>query len=95
MKITDAKVSQSSLASAQPAAPVASSADEASSVHAGAECDAYTPSAEWSRLIGLIQNEAEVRADRVLDVSQRLQSGAYLSPDSAEKTANAILSEWI
>ncbi len=90
MKINNNGVSQASVAPAQPT-PATTPAQLASVDSAASESDSYTPSAELARLIGLAKQEPAVREDRVRDVTQRLQSGAYLTPQSAAKTADAIL----
>ena len=45
-------------------------------------------------LVGLIQtlnDSPEVRADRVAEIQQQIESGTYLSRESAEATAEAFL----
>ena len=90
MKITNNGISQTSLTPAQ-ATPDAASVGRDAPVGSAAEGDAYTPSAEWVRLIELAKAEPEVRESRVQEVLARLQSGAYLDATSASKTADAIL----
>jgi len=90
MKIDNNGVSQTSVTPAQPT-PGAVPTQPASVGSAASESDSYTPSAELARLIGLANQEPAVRDNRVRDVMQRLQSGEYLTPQSAAKTADAIL----
>jgi anti-sigma28 factor (negative regulator of flagellin synthesis) len=92
MNIINNNVSAPSVNSAQttPGAGAISSRDAAPQ-SVTPESDAYTPSTEWTRLVALLKQQPEVRADRVREVSQKLQSGAYSTSDSAEKTADAML----
>jgi len=55
------------------------------------ESNAYSPSAEWLRMLDLVRQQPEVREDRVQEVIERLRRGEYSSPESVEKTADAML----
>ena len=91
MKITNNGVSQTSLSPTQQTSGAAPAAREAQTDAAAEPNDAYTPSAEWLRLIEQVRQEPEIREDRVREAIQRLQSGEYFSPAAAAKTADAIL----
>jgi hypothetical protein len=91
MNITNTGVSPASVNPAQTTPGAAPLSRDASSEGVTAESDAYTPSTEWLRLVDLVKQQPDVRADRVFDVAQKLQSGVYSSADSAEKTADAML----
>ncbi len=55
------------------------------------EASFHTPSAEWAQWLARAQQEPEVRHEVVERVAARLASGEYLSAESAEGTAAAIL----
>ncbi len=55
------------------------------------ETSQHTPSPELTRLITLVQDEAEVRPDAVERAAARLDSGEYLTHESAVATAQALL----
>ena len=91
MKVTNNGVSQTSLTPAQQT-PGASPVQREGQIEGAAQDnDTYAPSAEWVRLVNLVKQEPEIRADRVREVAQRLQNGDYNSPESAANTADAIL----
>ncbi len=51
----------------------------------------HVPSPELQQYAALLQQEPEIREDRVQAVAQRLQQGYYSTPQSAQRTAAAIL----
>ena len=55
------------------------------------QSQAHSLSPELTRLIQLVGQEPEVRADVVKTVQDRLAQGIYLLPASAQQTAQAIL----
>jgi cell division protein FtsN len=91
MKITNNGVSQAAVNPAQSTPGATPISRDAAPASVTSESDAYTPSTEWLRLVDLVKQQPEVRADRVREVAQNLQSGAYSSADSAERTADAML----
>lgn len=91
MKVTNNGVSQTTRTSSQPAADASGVARDVQVDVPAQPKDAYTPSAEWLRLVELVKQVPEIREDRIHEVSQRLQRGDYLSPDSAAKTADAMV----
>jgi hypothetical protein len=50
----------------------------------------YIPSPDLARLTALARQEPEVRPDRLREVAANLRSGAYLTADSAQRTAQAL-----
>jgi hypothetical protein len=73
------------------AAPQTASATDAAAAEAAASATAgYVPSAELTHLTALACQEPEVRADRVRTVAAQLAAGAYLTGDSALRTADAM-----
>jgi anti-sigma28 factor (negative regulator of flagellin synthesis) len=91
MKITNNGVSQASVTPPQGTPGAAPTQRDDAVDGAAQEGDGYTPSAEWLRLVDLVKQEPAIREDRVLEVAQRLQNGEYMSRESAEKTADAML----
>jgi anti-sigma28 factor (negative regulator of flagellin synthesis) len=91
VKITNHGVSQPCVNNAQQLAGAASSAQDTQAAETSAEADAFTPSAEWVRLVALAKQEPEIRADRVSAVLERLQNGDYFSDASAAATADALV----
>ena len=91
MNITNDVVSQASVNGAQSTPGAASVSRDAPAAAVTPESDAYAPSTELVRLVNLVKQQPEVRADRVREVAQKWQSGAYSSSNSAEKTADAML----
>jgi hypothetical protein len=53
--------------------------------------DGYQPSSEYVRILGMVQQQPEVRLDRVQEVMERLRQGVYGSAASVEQTAEAML----
>ena len=51
----------------------------------------HIPSPELLKYIGLLQQETQVRKNLVKLVALRLKRGDYLTPEAAQKTAEAIL----
>ncbi len=51
----------------------------------------HVPSPELQHYAALVQQEPEVRDDRLQAVAQRLRQGYYSTPASAQQTAAAIL----
>ena len=92
MKITNNGIPSASLTPKPPAAAAPSSASSASSA-AGIGDDSYTPSPELTRLLDLVRDQPDVRENRIQEVTARLASGYYSTPQSAAETADAILAE--
>jgi hypothetical protein len=53
--------------------------------------DLYIPSQEWLHIQGLLHQQPEIRNDRVAVAGERLSVGYYLTEDSAQQTAAAML----
>ena len=51
----------------------------------------YTPEPALARLIALVQQHPEARAEVVLKIEKRLAAGDYLTAEAAEQTAIAML----
>jgi hypothetical protein len=51
----------------------------------------HIPSPELQQYAALLQQEPEIRSDRLQAVAERLQQGYYSTPQSARQTAAAIL----
>jgi hypothetical protein len=91
MKINNLGVSNTSLTAQQQVAPTASGGEQTSSLGAAATASAYTPSAELTKLVGLVQQQSAVRPDVVIAARQRLQQGDYNTSAAAAQTATAML----
>lgn len=90
MKIHSTNVAQTSVPAAGQLAGAASCPGDASAEPTGAT-DAFTPSAEWLRLLAFVKQDPEIRAERVKAAAERLQNGDYFSSASAVATATAML----
>ncbi len=53
----------------------------------------HIPSAELTRLLDLVTESPDVRAERVDEAARLLASGYFLTPDAADATAQAILND--
>lgn len=76
------------------AAPRTSTTDESAaptSVPAAVPASGYLPSAELRRLLQLVRDDPEVRPERLRQVAEKLAQGHYATPESASRTAEAIL----
>ncbi len=51
----------------------------------------YTPASEVQQFLAQAQREPDVRPDVLQKVSAQLSSGAYLTSDAAQSTAQAIV----
>ena len=51
----------------------------------------YTPEPALARLIALVQQHPEARAQVLLKIKERLAAGDYLTPEAAARTAVAII----
>lgn len=89
MKITNDGISSTTPQTPASATPATSRESEAAPPPASDTV--YTPSAEWMRLLNQLSLQPDVRPDRVEAALARLQRGDYLSPESAAKTAEAML----
>ena len=90
MKINNHNISNPSL---QPKDPVTESNPAGGSVSTKKileNLDLYIPSPEWLRIQDALNQQPQVRSDRVALAGERLKSGYYLTPDSAQKTAEAM-----
>ena len=92
MKITNTNVPNTSLTQKPqiPPAPNANGSEKSGEI-ATSSTKPYAPSPELVRLIDLVRQQPEIRADRVREVADRLSQGIYFSRKSAEKTATAFL----
>ena len=88
MNINNLGVTSTPLASQPPANAAAGSGEQTSTAAGGTSV--YTPSSELTKLIALVQQQADVRPDRVQAALQRLQQGDYHIPSAAEQTALAM-----
>lgn len=55
------------------------------------DASVHTPSAEFVQVMDKLRKLAEVRNEILQKVSERMQSGRYLTADAAEAAAEAIL----
>jgi hypothetical protein len=88
MKITNNGISSTPLT---PPQPVQAGSRESTVDGVPVSGSGYTPSAEWVQLIDQLNQEPEIRMDRVQAVLDKLNEGGYLSADSAEQTADAMM----
>jgi hypothetical protein len=69
--------------------PIASGAESASTPAPNSL--PHTPASELQQYLALAQQEPDVRQDLLQKVSAQISSGAYLTSDSAQSTAQAIV----
>ena len=92
MKITNHGISNVAMTT-QPEVTASTDAPrESAAATPTSSADAYSPSQEWVRMLDLVKQQPEVRADRVQQVMARLARGDYATAESIAKTADAILS---
>jgi hypothetical protein len=91
MRISGSRPKTTGLPAAGETAKAAGPMREAGAAERVAEESDYLPSADLARLTALAAQEPEVRDLAIHDAAGRLASGFYLTSESAEKTADAIL----
>ena len=90
MKINNHGISNPSIQPKDPVAENIAAGGVASTKKNMENLDLYIPSPEWLRIQDALNQQPQVRSDRVALAGERLKSGYYLTPDSAQKTAEAM-----
>ena len=91
MKITNSNCASNSVPPTQPPSTPAASGTDKTADTTSAASDGYTPSPEYQRLLDQVREHPHVRHHRVFEAAQKLANGDYSTPESVEKTADAIL----
>jgi hypothetical protein len=91
MKINNSGIANTSVNGKEPVQATSAPARNTALGAAGQASDVYIPSQEWLRIQSLLHQQPDVRADRVAIASERLSSGYYLTNESAQKTATAMV----
>ena len=93
MKIGNVGVTSTPLTSQPQTDGIAGAGEQTSPPGVSTATTAYTPSTELTKLVALVRQEPEVRSDRVLAATQRLQQGDYHTSAAADQTAAAMLGD--
>lgn len=91
MRIDPTGARPADLNTTAPTRPAAGESTAESGASAAAPASGYLPSAELRRLLQRVREVSEVRLERVGQVAEKLAQGHYGTPESARRTAEAIL----